>query len=62
VRALLAHLPADQRRIVELRLAGLTGVEIARALGRSEGAVKMLQFRAVARLRALLDVVPEGRV
>lgn len=62
VRALLAHLPADQRRMVELRLAGLTGVEIARALGRSEGAVKMLQFRAVARLRALLDVAPEGRV
>ncbi len=30
LRALLAQLPADQRRIVELRLAGLTGVEIAR--------------------------------
>lgn len=58
LRALLVQLPADQRRIVELRLAGLTGVEIARVLGRSEGAVKMLQFRAVARLRVLLEVEP----
>ncbi len=58
LRALLVQLPADQRRIVELRLAGLSGVEIARVLGRSEGAIKMLQFRAVARLRVLLHVEP----
>ena len=50
--AALADLPPDQRRVVELRLAGLTGVEIAAALGRSHAAVKMLQARAFARLRA----------
>ena len=56
LRALLASLPADQRSVVELRLAGLTGAEVALALGRSLGAVKMLQFRAMARLRAGLRV------
>jgi RNA polymerase sigma-70 factor, ECF subfamily len=52
LRALLAGLPADQRRVVELRLAGLTGAEIAEVLGRSLASVKMLQVRALARLRA----------
>jgi RNA polymerase sigma-70 factor (ECF subfamily) len=55
VRALLAMLPPDQRQILELRLAGLTGPEIAAALGRSLGAVKIAQVRAFARLRATLE-------
>jgi RNA polymerase sigma-70 factor (ECF subfamily) len=55
VLALLAQLPPDQRQILELRLAGLTGPEIAAALGRSLGAVKIAQVRAFARLRATLD-------
>jgi RNA polymerase sigma-70 factor (ECF subfamily) len=58
VRALLASLPQDQRQILELRLAGLTGPEIAAALGRSLGAVKIAQVRAFARLRASFD--PDG--
>ncbi len=57
VRALLAMLPPDQRQILELRLAGLTGPEIAAALGRSLGAVKIAQVRAFARLRATLQPV-----
>lgn len=57
VRALLAMLPADQRQILELRLAGLTGPEIAAALGRSLGAVKIAQVRAFARMRAALEPV-----
>ncbi|MDP9365925.1 MAG: sigma-70 family RNA polymerase sigma factor [Chloroflexota bacterium] len=52
LRALLDVLPPDQRRVAELRLAGLTGAEIAAAMGRSLAAVKMLQVRALARLRA----------
>jgi len=56
VLLLLDRLPPDQRRVVELRLAGLTTVEIAAALGRSRGAIDTAQCRAVARLRALLDV------
>jgi RNA polymerase sigma factor (sigma-70 family) len=55
VSTLLARLPADQRRVVELRLAGLTGVEIARVLGRTHGSVKKQQTRALAKLRVLLE-------
>ncbi len=55
VRALLARLPADQRQILELRLAGLTGPEIAAVLGRSLVAIKIAQVRAFARLRASFD-------
>jgi RNA polymerase sigma-70 factor (ECF subfamily) len=53
---LLTHLPDHQRQVVELRLAGLTGAEIAQALGRSPSNVDVTQFRAVARLRVLLGV------
>jgi RNA polymerase sigma-70 factor (ECF subfamily) len=54
VTDVLARLPEEQRRVVELRLAGLTGLEIAAATGRSLAAVKSLQFRAYTRLRRLL--------
>jgi RNA polymerase sigma-70 factor (ECF subfamily) len=60
VRGLLAQLPPDQRHILELRLAGLTGPEIAAALGRSLGAVKIAQVRAFARLRASLGPAGSG--
>ncbi len=54
--ALLDLLTPDQRQVVELRLAGLDGYEIAEALGRSRAAVDTAQSRAVARLRKLLGV------
>jgi RNA polymerase sigma-70 factor (ECF subfamily) len=53
VRDLVRQLPSDQQRVVELRLAGLTGAEIAEVLERSTSAVKMLQHRAMTRLRQL---------
>lgn len=54
VQSLLSQLSEDQRCIVELRLADLTGPEIARVLGKRPEAVKSAQFRAYARLRRLL--------
>jgi RNA polymerase sigma-70 factor (ECF subfamily) len=54
VRRLLAQLTPDQREVVELRLSGLNGPEIAEALGRSPGSVRALQFRAYQQLRSLL--------
>ena len=60
LRALLAHLTPEQAQVVELRLAGLTDVEIARVLGRSHGAVRAAQHRALVRLRAVLGVDPRG--
>jgi RNA polymerase sigma-70 factor (ECF subfamily) len=55
LRALLDRLAPDQARVVELRLAELDDKEIARVLGRSPGAVRVAQHRAVKRLRALID-------
>jgi RNA polymerase sigma-70 factor (ECF subfamily) len=54
VRRLLSNLTPDQRDVVELRLNGLTGVEIADVLGKQPGAIRAVQFRAYQRLRELL--------
>jgi RNA polymerase sigma-70 factor (ECF subfamily) len=51
----LALLPEDQRVAVELQLAGWSGEQIAEALGKSPGAVRMLRLRALQRLRELLQ-------
>ena len=50
----MAELTEGQRQVVELRLAGLTGPEIAATLDLQLTAVKSTQFRAYARLRDLL--------
>lgn len=48
-------LPPDQRRAVVLRFShGLKGREIAERMGRSEGAVKQLLYRATVALRERL--------
>lgn len=54
ILGLLPRLPEDQRRVLELRLAGLSGPEIAGILGRSPGSVRVAQFRAIGRLRGWL--------
>src|SRR6185503_10705209 len=52
---LVAELPADQKLVVALRFADEKSIkEIAAELGRSEGAVKQLQFRALKSLREKL--------
>jgi RNA polymerase sigma-70 factor, ECF subfamily len=48
----VAKLPAEQRRVIEMRFAEEKSIrEIAKALGKSTGAVKQLQFRAYTKLR-----------
>jgi RNA polymerase sigma-70 factor (ECF subfamily) len=54
IRLLLLRLPERERRVVELRLAGLSGIEIAQALGCSHGAARVAHHRAIERLRELL--------
>src|SRR6266568_9083862 len=45
---LVEQLPADQRRVIVERFVEQRSIrEIAQQLGRSEGAVKQLQFRAL---------------
>jgi RNA polymerase sigma-70 factor (ECF subfamily) len=52
IRAVVAELPRDQREVVLLRFGGgLRNREIAEIMGRSEGAIKLLTFRALTTLR-----------
>lgn len=59
------QLPAGQRRVIQMRFAEDKSLrEIAQSLGRTEGAVKQLQFRALENLRARLtkaDVKAAGK-
>ena len=53
---LVDQLPDDQRRVIGMRFAEEKSIrEIAQALGRSEGAVKQLQFRALQNLRSRME-------
>jgi RNA polymerase sigma-70 factor, ECF subfamily len=49
---LVQELPVEQRKVVQMRFAEEKSIrEIAQALGRTEGAVKQLQFRGIQTLR-----------
>jgi len=53
---LVDDLPLDQRRVIAMRFAQQKSIrEIAHDLGRTEGAVKQLQFRGLQTLRARMD-------
>ena len=53
---LVDRLPDAQARVIRLRFVEQKSIkEIAQVLGRSEGAVKQLQLRAIENLRAQLE-------
>ncbi len=53
---LVDQLPPDQRRVIGMRFAEEKSIrEIAQTLGRTEGAVKQLQFRALQNLRSRME-------
>jgi RNA polymerase sigma-70 factor, ECF subfamily len=59
VRHVLAQLPAQQRRLVLLRVvSGFTAAETGAMLGMSAEAVRVAQHRALARMRKLLASEP----
>ena len=62
----LRDLTDDQREVIELRFfAGLSVMEAAAAMGRQEGTIRGLQFRAIAALRRSLGIevaAPEATV
>jgi RNA polymerase sigma factor (sigma-70 family) len=63
VGAALAELTDDQREAITLRFfAGLSAREAAEAMGKQEGTVRGLQFRAIAALRRQLGIDPENEV
>ena len=52
---LVDQLPPEQRRVIVARFAEEKSIrEIAREIGRTEGAVKQLQFRGLEKLRAIM--------
>ena len=61
LRAALTSLSADRRQVVILRFVdGFSAREIGDVLGRSEGAVRVMQHRALRELAALLDPADAG--
>jgi RNA polymerase sigma-70 factor, ECF subfamily len=57
IGAALAALTDDQREAIELRFfAGLSAREAAEVMGRQEGTIRGLQFRAIAALRRQLGI------
>jgi RNA polymerase sigma-70 factor, ECF subfamily len=53
---LVEKLPGDQRRVITMRFAQQKSIaEIANYIGRSEGAIKQLQFRGLQSLRTMVD-------
>jgi RNA polymerase sigma-70 factor (ECF subfamily) len=60
--AALGCLTGDQREVIALRFfAGLSPREAAAVMGRQEGTIRGLQFRAIAALRRTLGVRTEDR-
>jgi RNA polymerase sigma-70 factor (ECF subfamily) len=56
LRTALGQLPGDMRRLVELRFVdGLSAKQVADKLGMTEGNVRVVQYRALKRIRKLLS-------
>jgi RNA polymerase sigma-70 factor (ECF subfamily) len=61
LRAAVASLSEDRRQVVILRFVdGLSAREIGVVLGRSEGAIRVLQHRALRELAAHLEAASSG--
>jgi RNA polymerase sigma-70 factor (ECF subfamily) len=53
----LRHLTDDQQLVISLRfIAGYSTAEVARVMGKNEGAIRALQYRALASLRRFLEI------
>ena len=56
LRQAILQLPGNQQQVILMRfIEGYSYAEIASSLGKSEGAIRVLQFRALKRLRSILD-------
>jgi RNA polymerase sigma-70 factor (ECF subfamily) len=61
LRRALDQLPVDRRQVVVLRFVdGLSAREIGAVLGRSEGAIRVLQHRALRQLAEMLATGGDG--
>src|SRR5689334_2974745 len=55
------RLTPDQQQVIHLRLAGLSGAEIADVMDKSPGAVRIIQHRAIKELRRLMGLQEADR-
>jgi RNA polymerase sigma-70 factor, ECF subfamily len=61
MRQQMSHLPEDYQNVLVFRfLSGLSPEETARIMNRSEGAIRVLQFRALTALKRLLKTSTDG--
>jgi RNA polymerase sigma-70 factor, ECF subfamily len=56
LRRAVEQLTGEQSQVITLKFVdGLSNAEVADILGKTEGAIKSLQFRALASLRRILE-------
>ena len=56
LRAAISHLTSDQQQVIVLKfIEGLSNAEVGQVLGKTEGAVKSLQHRALAALQRIME-------
>ena len=56
LRAAISHLTADQQQVIILKFVeGLSNTEAGQVLGKTEGAIKSLQHRALAALQRIME-------
>ena len=57
LRSAVKHLTAEQQEVIVLRFVeNMSSRQVAQVLGKNEGAIRALQFRALGRLRKLLTI------
>jgi len=62
IRRAVRHLTDEQQVVISLKFSeGLTNLEVAKIMGKTEGAIKSLQYRALAALRRCLEGEPRGK-
>jgi RNA polymerase sigma-70 factor (ECF subfamily) len=63
LRAVIQNLTQDQQQVIMMRFGeGRKISEISRLMGKSEGAIKILQYRAIRRLRKFLERTNEVNI
>jgi len=56
LRRAILQLPSDQQQVIMMRFVeGFSYAEVASSLGKSEGAMRVIQHRALLRLRQILE-------
>jgi RNA polymerase sigma-70 factor (ECF subfamily) len=55
----LKELPSDQQLVIKLKFfEDLSNSEIAALLGKEEGAIRVIQHRAIAKLKSIINLLP----